>query len=235
MIAQIIIAGFSLGAIGSLHCVGMCGPLSLALPVHQFSPQKKILALLLYQFGRIFTYSFIGLILGVAGRRIYLSGLQQWFSVLSGIVVVALVAQYWVFKKSGQVFFLKGFYNYVQNAILFFLRSNKIINYFMLGAANGLLPCGMVYVAVAAALTTSSVFNSVVFMAFFGTGTLPAMLAVGYFGQFFTLSIRNHFKKALPVLATIIGVILILRGLNLAIPFISPALPHAPGQVVSCH
>ncbi len=65
MLWPVIIAGFTLGAAGSLHCAGMCGPLSLALPVQHFSSVQKFLALLLYQAGRVITYSVIGLIFGV--------------------------------------------------------------------------------------------------------------------------------------------------------------------------
>ncbi|HVM89587.1 MAG TPA: sulfite exporter TauE/SafE family protein [Puia sp.] len=232
---EIIIAGFTLGAIGSLHCVGMCGPLAMALPVQHFSQQKKLLAISLYQVGRVFTYSLLGLVLGLAGRRIYLAGFQQWFSIITGVLVVFLVAQYWVIGKNARPGFLNGFYNKVQKAIVYFLRSNKMPNYFMLGAANGLLPCGMVYVAIAGALTSATAINSTIFMAAFGAGTLPAMMATSYFGQLFKLSLRNHFKKAVPVFATLIGIILILRGLNLGIPFISPVLHHATGNAISCH
>ncbi len=232
---EFIIAGFTLGAIGSMHCVGMCGPLAMALPVHHFSSPKKLLAISLYQFGRIFTYSLFGLVLGFAGRHIYLAGYQQWFSVIMGVVVVVLVVQYWIFKRSAQPVLLNGLYNRVQKAIVYFLRSGKMQNYFLLGAANGLLPCGMVYVAIAGALTATNVFHSTLFMVGFGAGTLPAMMAISYFGQFIKLSVRNYFRKAIPVFATIIGIILILRGLNLGIPFISPILPGVHGGAISCH
>ncbi|HVZ97756.1 MAG TPA: sulfite exporter TauE/SafE family protein [Chitinophagaceae bacterium] len=235
MLWEFIIAGFTLGAIGSMHCVGMCGPLAMALPVQNFSKQKKLSAISLYQLGRIFTYSILGLIFGIAGRHIYLAGYQQWFSIIMGAVVVILVVQYLIFKKSAQPAFLNRFYSRVQKAIIYFLRSNKIRNYFLLGTANGLLPCGMVYVAIAGALTFTNVLHSTLFMVGFGAGTLPAMMAISYFGQFIKLSVRNQFRKALPVFATIIGILLILRGLNLGIPFISPVLPGAHNGAISCH
>lgn len=235
MLWEVIIAGFSLGAFGSLHCVGMCGPLAMALPVHHLSKGKKIFAIFLYQLGRVFTYSAMGLILGLAGRRIFLAGFQQWFSIIIGILVVWLVIQYWVLRKAFRPGFFNAFYNKIQQLMIRFLQSKKIINYFLLGSANGLLPCGMVYVAIAGALTTSQVAHSVIFMASFGAGTLPAMMAISYFGQMLSLSIRNNLRKALPVLVTLMGVILILRGLNLGIPFISPVLQHAPGQAIICH
>jgi sulfite exporter TauE/SafE len=232
---EIIIAGFTLGTIGSLHCVGMCGPLAMALPVQHFSKQKKMAAIILYQIGRVFTYSTLGLVIGLAGRRIYLAGFQQWFSITAGAIVVMLVAQYRIIKKSSRPVFFSGFYNRVQKSISYFLRSNKMQNYFFLGTTNGLLPCGMVYVAIAGALTSTTVSGSTLFMASFGAGTLPAMMAVSYFGQFIKLSIRNQFKKALPLFAGIIGLILILRGLNLGIPFISPVINPSHGNAIICH
>jgi sulfite exporter TauE/SafE len=232
---EIIIAGFMLGAFGSLHCIGMCGPLAMALPVQHFSKQKKLIAISLYQLGRVFTYSTLGLFLGMAGRGIYLAGFQQWFSMITGAVVVFLVVQYLIFKRNPRPYFFNGFYDRVQKTIVYFLRSHKMQNYFFLGTANGLLPCGMVYVAIAGALTATRVVNSTLFMACFGAGTLPAMMVFTYFGQFFKLSLRNHFKKALPVFAAIIGIILILRGLNLGIPFISPVMHQSSGNTITCH
>jgi sulfite exporter TauE/SafE len=101
--------------------------------------------------------------------------------------------------------------------------------------ANGVLPCGMVYLAIAGALTASGVADSVVFMAAFGGGTLPAMLGLSLFGMHIKLSIRQQLKKAVPYVMACMAVLLILRGMNLGIPFISPVLAEAPEQAVSCH
>jgi hypothetical protein len=234
MNAEIIIAGFTLGALGSLHCVGMCGPLALALPVHHLNSAQKIFALFLYQLGRVFTYSLFGLILGMAGRSIYLSGFQHWFSIIVGVVVLIFAIYYWILKATFQPSFLKNFNGLVQSQLARLIKSKRTGDYFLFGIANGFLPCGMVYMAVAAALTSTEIFKSVLFMACFGAGTLPAMMLIGYFGQFFSLTIRNYFKKALPFIVILMGIILILRGLNLGIPFISPILPTATSQAVKC-
>jgi len=221
--------------IGSMHCVGMCGPLALALPVHRFTLTRKLFSITLYQAGRVFTYSLFGAILGMAGRKVYLAGFQQGFSIVMGVIVLGLVLQYWIFRRATHPIFLSGIYKLVQRAIARFLRARKWYSFFLLGAANGLLPCGMVYVALAGALTTSSVLHSTLFMAGFGLGTLPAMMALSFFGPFVTLPVRNYFRKAIPVFGALVGMILILRGLNLGIPFISPVLPHSPGTAILCH
>ncbi len=231
-----MIAGFTLGAAGSLHCVGMCGPLSLALPVHQFSATKKFLSLLLYQLGRIITYSSIGLLFGLAGRRVYISGYQQWFSIAMGLLVLGFAALYFLRHSSIHIKAFNRFYFFVQQQIARLLRSaTGPAGFILLGMANGLLPCGMIYIALATTLSFTEVMQSVSFMAMFGAGTLPAMMLIGYAGQLLRPGWRVAFKKLVPVLISLMGVLLVLRGLNLGIPFISPQLPSAAGTVVICH
>ena len=236
MLWAAMISGLTLGAAGSLHCVGMCGPLSLALPTFHLSRTKQFVSLLIYQSGRVITYSLIGLLFGLAGRRIYISGYQRWFSIGLGILVLALALIYYLQKKTIHLSFFNRFYMYVQRLIGRILKNNKgILGFLWLGMANGLLPCGLVYVAVAATLSFSELTESVSFMAFFGLGTLPAMMIVGMAGSMIKPEARQLMRKAVPVFVTLMGVVLILRGLNLGIPFISPELPGAPGDAVICH
>lgn len=236
MLLPVIIAGFTLGAAGSLHCVGMCGPLSLALPTGQMSAFRKFFSLFLYQLGRTLTYSAIGLLFGLAGRRMYLAGFQQWFSIVLGIVVLIMAALYFLQKHSLHFSFVNRLYTPVQNLIGRLLRTAKGPAGFMaLGMANGLLPCGMVYIALATTLSFSTVPESTIFMAAFGAGTIPAMMGVAYAGRVLSIQWRSNLRKAVPVFITLMGLVLILRGMNLGIPFISPLLPGAPGQPVVCH
>lgn len=233
---SVIIAGFTLGAAGSLHCVGMCGPLSLALPVHHFSKAGKFAALLLYQLGRVITYTAIGLLFGIAGRRLYIAGYQQWFSIIAGSVILIAAILYFAYKRKVSIPLLTGFYQAVQNVIIKILRSSTGLHGFiMLGMANGLLPCGMVYIALASSLSFTTVTDSTVFMAMFGAGTLPAMLAAGYAASLMNYRIRRSLRNLTPVFMTLMGALLILRGLNLGIPFISPLMPNAAGDTVTCH
>jgi sulfite exporter TauE/SafE len=231
-----VIAGFTLGAAGSLHCVGMCGPLSLALPVHHFSKVGKFFALLFYQSGRIITYSLIGLLFGLTGRRLYVAGYQQWFSISMGIIIVFFASLFFIQRINIRLHFLNRFYQSVQNIIISILKSRtSTLSFLLLGMANGLLPCGMVYVALASALTFATVSDSMAFMTMFGAGTLPAMMLVGYAGTIIKPELRSGFRKLTPVFISLMGVLLILRGLNLGIPFISPVMPQALGNTVMCH
>jgi sulfite exporter TauE/SafE len=146
------------------------------------------------------------------------------------------VLQY-VFKKP--LMHLPGFSKaqiLIQDIIGRFLRAQNLSELFLLGMANGLLPCGLVYFAVIGAIATGSTLSAVLFMAFFGLGTLPAMFLFAYFGVSINISVRNKMKKAVPYLLTVMGMLLILRGLGLGIPYISPVLPGATSaNIVICH
>jgi uncharacterized protein len=236
---QVIAAGGVLGLISSFHCVGMCGPLALALPVHHLPKMKQVIAILLYNAGRVFTYAVLGTLFGWAGRHIYLAGFQQWFSITMGFIILLLVMINFVLPRPrGTAFtpgWLRAFHYQIQQLMGRLLGSPNIVHYAWLGMANGLLPCGMVYLAIAGALTASAVADSVVFMAAFGSGTLPAMLGLSLFGMHIKLSMRQQLKKAVPYVVACMAVLLILRGMNLGIPFISPVLAEAPEQAVSCN
>jgi len=236
MLWAAMIAGLTLGAAGSLHCVGMCGPLSLALPTSHLSRAKQFFSLLVYQFGRIITYSLIGLLFGLAGRRIYISGYQRWFSIGLGILVLSLAVIYFVQKNTVHFSFFNRFYHSIQRLIGRILKNNKgPMGFLWLGLANGLLPCGLVYVAIAATLSFSEISESVLFMAFFGAGTLPAMMIVGMAGSMIKPEARQLMRKAVTGFGTLMGIELILRGISLGIPFIRPELPGAPREAVICH
>lgn len=232
----VLTGGLVIGLFSSLHCVGMCGPLALSLPVYHLPSSQRFFALLLYQFGRIITYTTLGLIFGYAGRHLYIAGLQQGFSVALGITMLVMIVLYYIYHRNIQPSFLNKFYRKIQSVISCVLKSSVSVPSFMaLGMANGLLPCGMVYVAIAGALTTGSVQHSMLFMAMFGAGTLPAMMAFGLLGARLTLPVRQTLRRIIPYGITVMALILILRGLNLGIPFISPALGQSPAAPVSCH
>jgi sulfite exporter TauE/SafE len=232
---QAAVAGILLGLVSSFHCVGMCGPLALALPVHHLQKMQQALAVLLYNVGRVITYSLLGGLFGWLGRRIYIAGFQQWFSITMGIVILVLAFLFYFLNRSFSPAWLRGFHNSIQRVMGKLLQSPRLHHYFLLGMANGLLPCGMVYLAIAGALSTTGISESVLFMAAFGAGTLPAMLILSFFGVHLKLSLRRQIKKAVPYIVAGMAVLLILRGMNLGIPFVSPVMANAPGAVISCH
>jgi len=224
-----------LGLVSSAHCVGMCGPLALSLPLSSLPAMGRFQARLMYHAGRLSVYGSLGAIFGVLGRHIYLSGFQQIFSIVLGVVIlVSAVLAGWSSDHRTPAFI--GKIRQPLNKLIFRLwQSRGRYRYFILGMANGLLPCGMVYLAIAGALSFSRVWESVIFMIVFGAGTLPALLLLGSSSRLAGVRTRAFIRKAMPGLMALMGALLILRGLDLGIPFISPALAHGHGASVSCH
>lgn len=231
----VAIAGLVLGLVSSFHCVGMCGPLSLALPTQHLSRPARSMAILLYNIGRVVTYSLFGLLFGLAGRKLYIAGIQQWISIALGTLMLVMATLYYYFKKDVQPSWMKGFHHLLAQVMMRVLQSKTIGAYLLLGMVNGLLPCGMVYFAIAGALAQSELINAVVFMAGFGLGTMPLMMAFSLVGMKISMDVRRHMKRAVPYLMGVIAVLMIFRGLNLGIPFISPHITPQLSPAIDCH
>src|ERR1035437_8394759 len=235
MFWQILISGLALGAISSFHCIGMCGPLALALPLQYLPPYKKLTGIFLYNLGRVVTYSLLGLFFGFVGRQIYLGGLQQWFSILIGCLILVGVFQYCLFKKHFRLQLMDAVNLKLQQFIGRYIRQTQLYGMFLIGSANGFLPCGMVYFAIASALATRSVEGGVGFMASFGLGTIPLMFLLPYFGFMISIPVRRNIQKAVPFFIATMAILLILRGMNLGIPYVSPHFDNAAARVIPCH
>lgn len=231
---QLIISGFGLGIISSFHCVGMCGPIAFALPVYYLPAHKKLTGILLYHTGRIFIYAMLGLFFGFVGRQFYVAGLQQYFSIALGCIILLILMQSTFGKKFIRIKFMDKFQEKLQNIIAIYIQKKQLYGMFILGMANGLLPCGMVYLAITGAMATGTLTGGVAFMGLFGLGTFPAMFLLTYFGTVISLNVRNHMKKAIPFFVATMGILLILRGLNLNIPMISPAMNNSAANTVVC-
>jgi sulfite exporter TauE/SafE len=231
----VFITAISLGLVSSFHCIGMCGPLALSLPLQSLSAPARTLALITYHAGRLLIYTTLGAIFGLLGRRIYLAGFQQVFSITLGSLILlhAILIRSINSPQASRI--IKKLYQPLQQLITTLWQSPGRRNFFLLGMANGLLPCGMVYLAIAGALSFGHIGESIAFMLFFGAGTLPALLLLSFSGRLIGINARVYIKKAIPGLVAIMGMLLILRGLDLGIPFISPALAHNPAHPVSCH
>ena len=229
-------SAFLLGLISSFHCVGMCGPLAMSVPVQHLPTQTKNFSILLYHIGRVITYSIMGLLFGILGRHIFIAGIQQKVSIILGASIILIVLYQRIFKKSYTPKVIQLFTYKLYSFIRFLWGKHSLSGTYLLGMANGLLPCGMVYFALAGALSSSSIEESVLFMLLFGLGTLPLMLSVHIIGAtLLSFSLRNKARKLIPIFLASMGVLLILRGLNLGIPFISPILATESGKVISCH
>lgn len=220
-----MLAALLLGFLGSFHCIGMCGPIAIALPQHEGQPYLKVISALLYNFGRVITYAIIGILFGALGKGIFMGGIQQVVSILTGVLIIVLVAfPYIVPSKFKQVSVLQ--IPIMRKAFSNAFKMQSLSAYLFLGLINGLLPCGFVYMALSGAMLTGNTFDGSLFMFFFGIGTIPAMLSMSLMGSFINISFRNKVKKAIPYISIFVGLILILRGLNLGIPYVSPMMKH---------
>jgi uncharacterized protein len=233
MFTTTIIAGFTLGLFGSLHCVGMCGPLALALPAPHTGSNKHILPSVFYNAGRVVTYSLLGLLFGFIGKSFSLIGYQQLLSIIAGSIMLLMTVLYFGFRQSYQPQWFQNFTWKIQRVIASSLQRNR--NSFCTGMANGLLPCGMVYAAIAGALVSKSLMASVLFMASFGMATIPAMLLLMLFGSQMSIHMRVKLRKLIPYVMCMVAALLILRGLNLGIPYISPAFQTTSTEAMHCH
>ena len=222
---EIFWTAFLVGLFGSLHCIGMCGPITLALPYQGFSQISYIFSRLLYNVGRALTYSLMGMVIGLAGQGISVAGAQRWLSIGSGALLIIIVLL--PVSLTNRISVLKPAYQFttfLKNKFSILFRKNTVSSTFLIGILNGFLPCGLVYVALAGALASGSWINGMIYMALFGLGTVPVMFTVSYFGKFIGTGIRHKFNRVIPVFIFILGVLFILRGMNLGIPYISPMI-----------
>ena len=220
---EILISGLVLGLMGSFHCAGMCGPIAIALPLHGNTVPQKIFGGVLYNLGRTLTYGIMGAIFGLLGQGVEMIGFQQKVSVIMGGLMIFSVLFPSLFKH--QYSMDKSWFSFVgklKSTIgkMFSIRSFSSL--FLIGLLNGLLPCGLVYMAIAGAIGTGEVVLGSLYMVLFGLGTIPMLLSISLAGNIMSLAIRNKINKLIPVLVVIVGIFFILRGLSLGIPFLSP-------------
>lgn len=231
-----MIASFILGFVGSFHCIGMCGPIALTLPVQHLNGSRKLAGILLYNAGRISAYAILGLVFGWLGRQLYLGGLQQWLSIITGsLLLVLVILKYTGIRLTKDRHLPDIFTSKIKSRLGNLLRQQRFHTLYAIGFLNGLLPCGLVYLGIAGAVASGDVLKGMLFMAAFGAGTLPAMAGVSYFSHLISIPVRNRMRSMIPVAISIMGVLLILRGLNLGIPYISPVMtPHSEHVVENC-
>ncbi|MGY2134773.1 sulfite exporter TauE/SafE family protein [Hymenobacter sp. HD11105] len=220
-------AGFLFGLLGSFHCVGMCGAIALALPGAGGPSWRYVAGRMLYNLGRVTTYTLLGAAAGLLGQGLKLAGWQQSLSLVSGGLILLLVVapERWL-SQAAAFLKLDGVLVQVKSKLAYFYQRPSLGALYTTGLLNGLLPCGMVYLALAGALSVPGVLGAMQYMALFGLGTLPLMLALSLTGQLVPFAWRARMRQAVPVLATSLALLFIVRGLGLGIPYLSPQLSH---------
>lgn len=219
-----LFSAFIFGLISSFHCIGMCGPIAMMLPIDRSNEAKKVTQIITYHIGKLTAYGILGLLFGLLGRGFYLAGMQQQLSIIVGVlmILVALIPE----KVFARYNFSKPIYRVitkVKSGLGQQLKNKSYKSLFTIGLLNGFLPCGMVYVALFGAIAMPAISFSILYMILFGIGTIPMLTAIVYFSNLFSFSFRKTIQKAIPVFAIIIGILFIIRGLGLDIPYLSPS------------
>lgn len=217
-------SAFIFGLISSLHCIGMCGPIALMIPVDRTNPAKKTTQIITYHLGRLTAYALIGLVFGLVGKGFFLAGIQQRLSVFIGVAMIITILT--PERVLANYNFSKPVYRLISKIKSSLGKQFKNKSYqslFTIGLLNGFLPCGMVYVALFGAIAMQNVPFGILYMLLFGIGTIPMLSSVTYLNSIMTVSFRNKIQKVIPYVGVIIGILFILRGLGLGIPYVSPA------------
>jgi len=224
-----------MGLAGSLHCAGMCGPICLALTNKEKPTSIFNFNILVYHFSRISAYIFLGILLFFFSDMSGLNNYQNTISILSGVAILVFVffTAFW-YKLE---FMVAKFplYKYVKQSLSHSLKSTSKYSFIFTGFLNGLLPCGLVYIALINALRQQEIQTAIFSMLFFGLGTLPMMTMIGLGSQFLKRSrIWSHSRIGI---TTILAVFFILRGMNLGIPYLSPSMNHQTSSQTDpmCH
>lgn len=215
----------------------MCGPIAFMLPVDRSNSFNKVSQIAIYHLGRLLSYSIIGLVFGFVGKSLYIFGIQQQLSIIIGILMIIIVLiPYKTFSNYNFSKPLNKLISKVKTSLGKALKKKTADTFLTIGFLNGFLPCGLVYMAVFGAIATGSLLNGSLYMVLFGIGTIPLMTAAIYLGKFLNSTIKQRIQKAIPVFVIIIGVLFILRGLGLGIPYISPApIVEMASGAIECH
>lgn len=220
-----ILTAFTIGFLGSFHCIGMCGPIAIALPVPKSSKLSFFTGRILYNVGRVVTYSCLGLLFGLVGGRIALAGAQQVVSIILGVAIVIAVLLPQQYKNIFvQHRLVQKLAQPLKSNISILFKKGTLSSLFLIGILNGFLPCGFVYIGLAGSIASGNAISGAAVMMLFGLGTVPAMFAATVFGKFINIGIRAKLRKIIPVFAILLAAVFIMRGMNLGIPFLSPKL-----------
>jgi sulfite exporter TauE/SafE len=226
---DIIFIAFGMGLLGSIHCIGMCGP--LVLGIFNQSLSSKPYNYLLYHLGKIMAYGSIGFGFGLVGKSIHLFLSQQQLSLLTGtFLLLYYVVGKWAHRLPELSVYTTGIYQWIK----VHTEQMPLPKYYLLGFLNGFLPCGLVYLAATSSLSSGHITKSIVWMIGFGLGTIPSLTFILWVSKKFQSRFSHLFQIIYQNLTLILAILLILRGLNLGIPLISPQYSQTEERVSKC-
>lgn len=204
-------AAFLLGLLGGMHCVGMCGGIVAALSASRGAVWWPGVAA--YQVVRVSTYILLGLIVSFAGTLLetysFWSGTQKGILAFAGIVIMVFALQLggWLPERWGRFPFL------IPARLLRKASATESLGAWgAVGFFNGLLPCGLVYAALAMSLASGSALSGALIMLSFGLGTVPSLLTVSAVMRLAGPAMRGTLIKAMAVMLILYGGWMAARG-----------------------
>ncbi len=232
-----LLSAIILGLMGSLHCVGMCGPIAFMLPVDKNNNLKKFLQVFMYHFGRLIAYGIMGLLFGLLGKGFYVFGMQQKLSIFIGALMIIIVfIPHMSFSKYNFSKPIFRIISKVKSRLGQELKKKTPDTFLTIGFLNGFLPCGLVYMALFGAIAMGSSWEGSLYMVLFGLGTIPLMTTAIYMSGLLKSSAKKRIQQLIPVFVVVIGILFILRGMGLGIPYISPKpIMDMVSSTMECH
>jgi uncharacterized protein len=227
-ILDLFLVSFMLGILGSFHCASMCGPLVLGVFNKRFLTHPW--QYFTYHLGKIVAYAIIGGSIGLIGATFHIFMSQQRVSILTGISLLLYFVWSKIAMKDSMSSKVQTYYTRFRR----FFEKAPWPKYYLFGFLSGFLPCGLVYVAATSAISTGHVSLSILWMVFFGLGTIPSLSLVLILRNKMASQFQFLFQKLYQNIIFILAVLLILRGLNLGIPYLSPRYDVKSEQVFNC-
>ena len=209
------------GVLGSAHCIGMCGGISATMSLGTRSVASSVVRQLLWSFGRIATYVFLGISTSAFGAgflRTQSSAalLQSLMAIVAGffLVVQGLLAMNWIPWKIQR---RTAPPCVMRSVFAQFLKGGSATGAFVAGLVTGFLPCGLVYSFLALAVSTGSALQGAAVMLSFGLGTIPVTLATGIGFKLATMTMRRQVLRLAGFFVLATGILTTVRGITLAV------------------
>jgi sulfite exporter TauE/SafE len=224
------------GLIGSSHCIGMCGPLALAVGITDAKLTTNLRRQLVFSAGRICTYGFAGAVAAFTGLWLaqwsWLAvGVQAGLAVIGGAALVVLGLSTLGFLPRLSLYLTKPQPCAFGTGVKTLLTSPRFTGAFLAGVFTGFIPCGLVYAFLATAASSGDVVRGWLVMVTFGAGTVPLLVVAGCGSTLLSVATRSRMLRLAAWCVVITGVISIARGIGYM--ELSPA--SAKGSCPFCH
>lgn len=216
------ILALTTGIIGGFgHCIGMCGPLVASYTLARTSQPLPLFTRmaphLLYNVGRITTYTLIGGIMGLSGSFVNvagrLAGIQNVVALIAGVMMILMGIG--IAGISGNTAWIEKHNLSVLRLAQRVVASSSLLRYYPLGIILGLLPCGLSYTVFIAAAGTGGLFPGMLTALLFGLGTLPALILFGAVMSLLSATLRNRIYRTSGALVILMGIYYLYRGISL--------------------